>query len=172
MTNQELYDIILSKKGADKVTTAWTIRDILINTLASMFNYKNLPDELEERKEFIERFFVMNSNCCMWKLDNVNDPIFYGKLIVSIGGEANQPDAYGMGSKYIASTFNGYVKTLTPGVDCCVGYNNSLHNSDMMVITEFADMLTEMIISMKTNVLYSRNKPIFRAETDKEKLAI
>lgn len=172
MTNQELYDIILSKKGADKVTTAWSIRDVLINTLASMFNYKNLPDELEERKEFIERFFVMNSNCCMWRLDNINDPIFYDKLIVSIGGEANQPDAYGMGSKYIASTFNGYVKTLTPGVDCCVGYNNSLHNSDMMVISEFADMLTEMIISMKTNVLYSRNKPIFRAETDKEKLAI
>lgn len=172
MTNQELYEFILSKKGAEKITTAWTIKDILINTLASMFEYKNLPEELESRKEFIERFFVMNGNVCLWKLDNKQDPLFYDKLIISIGGEANLPDAYGMGSKYIASTFNGYVKTMTPGEECAVGYNNSLHISDMMIISEFADMITEMIVSMKTNVLYSRNKPVFRAENDKEKAAI
>ena len=42
----------------------------------------------------------------------------------------------------------------------------------MLLINAFADMVTEAFISLKANILYSRNKPVFKASTDKERAAI
>ena len=169
MTAQEIYEKVMAA-GNNKLIKAWTIKDILINSLADMFEYKNLPDSVKQ--EFIEQYYIINGSCPMWILDDPNAVRYKGEPIVSIGCDAEAPDAYGIGKNYIASTFSGYVKTLEDGVDCCVGRNNSLYTSDMNVIDMCADMLTEIFTSLKTNVLYSRLKPIFKVSNDTEKAAV
>ena len=169
MTNEELYQMILNQKSPEKLVKAWTIKDVLIQTLASMFTYKNLPESINE--DFIERYLIMNGSAAVWILDNPLAVRYKDELIVSIGCPAERPDAYGIGKNYIASTMDGYVKTLDE-TNCVVGWNNSLHISDMALINNFTDMLTEMFVSLKANVLYSRYKPVFKAGDDKEKRAI
>ena len=169
MTNTEIYEKILSIKGADKALKAWTLKDLCIEILGNMFTYGNLPDSIPE--EFIERFFIMNGSVAMWTLDNAADED-NGKVIVTIGGEAERPNVYGVGSSYIASTFNGYVKTLKPHDTGAIGYNNSLHTSDMPFICQVVDLMTEILTSLKTNVIYSRLKPIFKVTNDTEKQAV
>lgn len=169
MDNEELYQLILNQKNPEKLLKAWTIKDICINTLTSMFAYGGLPESMND--DFIERYFVMNGSAAAWILDDPNAPRYKGELITSIGCGAERPDCYGIGSKYIATTANGYVKTLDD-TNGAIGWNNSLHTSDMNVITQFSDMLTEMFVSLKTNVLYSRYKPVYKAANDTEKRAI
>lgn len=169
MTNEELYQIILNQKSPEKLVKAWTIKDVLIQTLASMFTYKNLPESINE--DFIERYLIMNGSAAVWILDNPLAVRYKDELIVSIGCPAERPDAYGIGKNYIASTMDGYVKTLDDSTGA-IGWNNSLHISDMALINNFTDMLTEMFVSLKANVLYSRYKPVFKASDDKEKRAI
>lgn len=170
MNIQELYETILQKKkGGDKVTFAWLIKQTVIDMLASMFTYEDLPETIPE--EFVEQYLILNGSAAGWIYDGPDED-FKDKKIVTVGGEADNPNVYGVGSRYIGNTQNGYVKTLTPGKDCAVIYNNSLHESDMLLINAFADMVTEAFISLKANILYSRNKPVFKASTDKERAAI
>lgn len=170
MNFQELYDNILArKKGGDKISFAWLVKQTAIDMLSSMFTYEDLPDSIPE--EFIEQFLIVNGSIAGWICDDPDDD-FAGKEIITIGGEAERPNVYGVGSRYIGSTQNGYVKTLTPGKDCAVIYNNSLHVSDMLLVNTFADLVTEAFTSLKTNILYSRNKPVFKASKDQEKAAI
>lgn len=169
MTNSEIYEMILNQKNPVKLVSAWTLKDICINILASMFSYKGLPDSMPE--EYAERFFIINGSVAGWRLDDPNAVRYKDEVIASIGCVADQPDAYGIGKKYIASTFSGYVKELDDS-NGCIGWNNSNHTSDMPLISLFVDMLTEMFTSLKTNVIYSRLKPVFKASNDTEKRAI
>lgn len=169
-TNQEIYDYLILKCG-DKVIKAWSLRDVCININATMFAYKNLPDSIPQ--EFIERFLVMSDPVIFWKLDDPDAYRYKNELIVSAGDYAGRPDAYGLGERVIANTLSGYVKSdLTPGVDCVVMHNNSIYTSDMPVIAQAVDLLTEALTSFNTNIIYSRLKPVFKATTDKEKSAI
>ena len=170
MNIQELYDNILSrKKGGEKVSFAWLVKQTAIDMLVTMMAYDGLPDSIPE--EFIEQFIIVNGNIGGWIYDGPDED-FKDKKIISVGGEAERPNVYGIGSKYIGVTQNGYTKTLTPGKDVAVIYNNSLHTSDMPIINAFADMVTEAFTSLKTNILYSRNKPVFKASKDQERAAI
>lgn len=169
MTNSEIYEKILSIKGSDKALKAWTLKDLCILILGNMFTYTGLPDSISE--EFIERFLILNGSAAFWKLDNPADEL-NGELIVSIGGEAERPNVYGVGTSYIASTFNGYVKTLKPHDNGVIGYNNSLHTSDIPFINQIVELMTEILTSLKTNVIYSRLKPIFKVTNDTEKQAV
>ena len=169
LSNEELFNLIINQKSPNKLLKAWTIKDLFINTLASMFTYTGLPDSVPQ--EFIERFFIMNGSVAMWRLDDANDEDFQ-QLIVSIGCDVERPNVYGVGRNYIASTLNGYVKKLKPGIEAAIGRNNSLYNSDMLFISQCTDLLTEMFTSLKTNILYSRLKPIFKVSSDKERAAV
>ena len=170
MNFQALYDSILQrKKGGDKLSFAWIAKQTCIDVLSSMFTYDGLPDTIPE--EFAEQYLIINGSESGWTYDGPDEE-FKDKSIVTIGGEAEQPNVYGIGKKYIGATQNGYVKTLTPGVDCAVIYNNSLHESDMGIINAFVDLITEAFVSLKTNILYSRYKPVFKANKDIERAAI
>ena len=169
-TNADIYEYLILKCG-NKVVKAWALRDVCLNINATMFSYKNLPDSIPQ--EFIERFLIMNDPVVFWKLDDKNAVRYSGELIVSPGDYADRPDCYGLGSHVIASTLSGYVKeNLEPGKDCVVMHNNSVYTSDMAIISQAVDMITEMLTSLKTNIIYSRLKPVFKATTDKEKSAI
>ena len=169
MTNQKLYDFILGKFYPEKISFAWTLKDTFINMLASMFTYEGLPESI--KPEFVERFLIMNGSVAGWRYDGP-DADYADKLIVSIGGDANEPDVYGIGTHYIAATQNGYTKSLKRDEDGVIIYNNSCYMPDMQIINAFVDELTEMFVSLRTNILYTRNKPVFKAATDKERRAI
>ena len=51
MNVEKLYNIIV-QNGGDKLSLAWTIKQICINILASMFTYDGLPESIPE--EFVE----------------------------------------------------------------------------------------------------------------------
>ena len=144
------------QNGGDKLGFAWTLKQTCINILASMFTYDGLPESIPE--EFVETFLIMNGSIPGWIYDGP-DADYKDKPIVSIGGQADAPNVYGIGRNYIAATQNGYTKRLAPGEDCVIIYNNSLKTSDMDIINAFVDMLTEEFVSLKANLLYSRNKP-------------
>ena len=169
-SNADIYDMIVLRYG-DKVLKAWSLKDVLINYLAPMFKYEELPESIPE--EFIERFHILNGDIAAWKLDDPNAFRYKDELIVSCCGYADKPDAYGIGERVIATTLSGYVKDdLKEGESCVVIHNNSLYTSDMAIICYFTDMLTEMFTSLKTNVIYSRLKPIFKVSDDKEAAAV
>lgn len=169
-SNADIYDMIVLKYG-DKVLKAWSLKDVLINYLAPMFAYGELPDSIPE--EFIERFHILNGDIAAWKLDDPNAFRYKDELIVSCCGYADKPDAYGIGARVIATTLSGYVKEdLKEGENCVVIHNNSLYTSDMPVICYFTDMFTEMLTSLKTNIIYSRLKPVFKVSDEKERAAV
>lgn len=171
MTTNELLEYIITrrKKGADKIIVSEILRDIAINTIASMFSYKNLPDSC--LPEFAEQFLIMDGFTALWKYDG-DDAEFKDKYIFSPGSYAERPNVYGIGHKFIANTLNGYVKTLTPGVDCVICKNNSLYMPDMPLIMSAVNLLTEGFTSLKTNIIYSRLKPVFKVNDDKTKAAV
>ena len=158
-------------KYGDKVLKAWSLKDVLINYMAPMFKYEGLPESIPE--EFIERFHILNGDIAVWKLDDPNAFRYKDELIVSCCGYADKPDVYGIGERVIATTLSGYVKNdLKEGESCVVIHNNSLYTSDMPIICYFTDMFTEMLTSLKTNIIYSRLKPIFKVSDDKERAAV
>lgn len=169
MSNERLYNMILNKYGNSKVQLAWVIKDLCINILASMFTYEDLPESI--KPEFIERFLILNGSIAGWRYDGPDEK-YKDQLIVSVGGDADQPDVYGIGKRYIAATQNGYVKSIDRDIDGVVIYNNSCYTPDIDIINAFTDNLVEMFTSLKTNILYTRNKPVFKATTDKERAAI
>ena len=169
-SNADIYDMIVLKYG-DKVLKAWSLKDVLINYLAPMFKYGELPDSIPE--EFIERFHILNGDIAVWKLDDPNAFRYKDELIVSCCGYADKPDVYGIGERVIATTLSGYVKEdLKEGESCIVIHNNSLYTSDMAIICYFTDMFTEMFTSLKTNIIYSRLKPVFKVSDEKERAAV
>lgn len=169
-SNADIYDMIVLKYG-DKILKAWSLKDVLINYLAPMFKYEGLPNSIPE--EFIERFHILNGDIAVWKLDDPNAFRYKDELIVSCCGYADKPDVYGIGERVIATTLSGYVKEdLKEGESCIVIHNNSLYTSDMTIICYFTDMFTEMFTSLKTNIIYSRLKPVFKVTDDKEAAAV
>ena len=169
-SNADIYDMLVLKYG-DKVLKAWSLKDVLINFLAPMFKYEELPDSIPE--EFIERFHILNGDIAVWKLDDPNAFRYKDELIVSCCGYADKPDAYGIGERVIATTLSGYAKNdLKEGESCVVIHNNSLYTSDMAIICYFTDMFTEMFTSLKTNIIYSRLKPVFKVSDEKERAAV
>lgn len=169
-SNADIYDMVVLKYG-DKILKAWSLKDVLINYMAPMFKYEELPDSIPE--EFIERFHILNGDIAVWKLDDPNAFRYKDELIVSCCGYADKPDAYGIGARVIATTLSGYVKEdLKEGESCVVIHNNSLYTSDMPIICYFTDMFTEMLTSLKTNIIYSRLKPVFKVSDEKERAAV
>ena len=146
MTNEKLYNVILSKFRPEKVSFAWTIKDLCIDILASMFQYDNLPDSI--KPAFIERYLILNGSIGGYTYTGRGK--YSGDQIVSVGCEAEQPDVYGVGEKYIATTENGFVTTFTPDIDGAVIYNNRNRTPDIDIINLFTDFLCEEFVSLKT----------------------
>lgn len=169
LTNEQIY-AALELRADGKLVKAWNLKDIMINILSCMFKYEDLPDSIPQ--EFVERFHILNGDVAIWRLDDTLAVRYKDELIASVCGYAGAPDVYGLGERIIANTLSGYTKELIPGEDCVVIHNNSIYTSDMLIISMAVDMITEMFTSLKTNIIYSRLKPVFRCTNDLEEAAI
>ena len=171
MTLFELIEKNLKKQGgAEK----WNLRQVLTRialvSINGMFKYENLPDSI--RPEYLEEFLHTDGTAVLYKEETAdNMPIaasgFYAGSTDSFG-----LDVYGLGKGVIATTLNGIERRLIPDKDCVVVWNNSAMMSDMHIINLAVDYLTELFTSLKSNIIYSRLKPIFRADDKTIKAAI
>ena len=150
-----------------------TIFDLVKENLRAMFTYKNLPESIPE--EFIEKFFIEDGMICGWILDDANklgNVDFKDKVIVSRCTLGPDPNPYGQGTKPIATTLNGYVKHFDNFDKIAVGFNNQLHKTDMDFCFLVAKTVTELLTSLDTNTINSRDKKIFKVVDDTQKAQI
>ena len=140
-----------------------TLKTNILTSLNGMFEYTGLPETI--RPEFLESYLHHEGTAVLYRQD--------GEWIAAMGDYANQPDVYGLGTEVIATTLNGIATHgLIPNKDCVVVWNNSSLTSDLPIINIAVDILTELFCSLKSNIIYSRLKPIFRADNDTIKRAI
>lgn len=173
MNTFELICRRLKKEGgADKVMTRELFRRLVFVSMNGMFKYDGLPESINT--ELFEQFLHENGTAVLWRCPEANNSGAYtGKWIASTGDYAEEPDVYGLGTTVKAVTLNGITGScLLPDKDCVVVWNNSAMMADTPVVEFAVDILTELFTSFKSNIIYSRLKPIFRADNDTIKAAV
>lgn len=168
-------------KMKEKRQKAYRIKsydEFLSNTLISMFIYRGLPDELQNRINQIEELLLYKGACAIWKLTKEvagSIPTTYlDQYIVSEVDFTDNPDVYGMGANCICTLDNGIITKFEDwrnNPDIVVIFNNSNYSPDMN-IGRFSDALAELEVSLKLNVLFARMYPIPVCNDNKSKTSI
>ena len=143
--------------------------EVFTNTLISMFTYRgdNVPEEILEYQSFIDIYSMLEGACAIWKLTpdrcpNAQGDAMEGKWIITPVDFAGSPDAYGFGADAICTVKSGVVckfENWRENPDVAIIFNNSNYSPDMN-IGRFSDMLAELEVSMKLNVLFARMYPM------------
>lgn len=150
------------------------IRDYVIdymeNYFISMFDYKNFPASLP--KEFAEKYFIYAGACATADVPaDYNSGLYAGDTVFLMAQTADVPDVYGVGSKVILTSANGY-NTVTDFDKCSFCWNNSAHTSLREFIMIASEAITNAFLALRSGVRYSKNHPIFKASSDKEVAAL
>lgn len=158
----------LNEKAQNQVRSA-SYCELLTNTLNTMMTYKLPSEKLKNIDQgFHELFLIYNGIAAMW--EHPTDGWTTSPANFSGGGL----DSYGMGRDMIVTALDGTTKTFKDwkdNPDIIVFFNNSCKAPDMNV-GRFAEMFTDVEISLKLNVLYSRLFPIPVAKDQPTKKAI
>lgn len=143
--------------------------EVFTNTLISMFTYRgdNVPEEILEYQSFIDIYSMLEGACAIWKLTsdrcpNAQGDTMEGKWIITPVDFAGAPDAYGFGANALCTVKSGVVcqfDNWRENPDVAIIFNNSNYSPDMN-IGRFSDMLAELEVSMKLNVLFARMYPM------------
>lgn len=166
----------------EKMQKAYRIKsydEIFTNVLASMFTYRGekVPEEILTREMFLNMYTVLDGAAAIVKMDDppTSNPSYYdGKYIIGNVDFGGNPDPYGIGSKAIVRTENGYIKEFDDWIsnpEVAIFFNDDTLSPDMN-IGRFSDMMAELEVSMKLNVLFSRMYPIPLATDTKAKKSI
>lgn len=107
----------MSKPKNLKVLTEKYIQRLVENFFFSMFEYKNYPGSMP--KELIERIFIYNGCIGSVKLSDAdaekyNHGLYKGASVAAPAQPADEPDFYGVGSKFILTSANGWMMTAKP----------------------------------------------------------
>lgn len=155
--------------------------EVFTNTLISMFTYRgdNVPKEILEYQSFIDIYSMLDGACAIWKLTsdrcpNAQGDAMEGKWIITPVDFAGSPDAYGFGADARCTVKSGVVcefENWRENSDVAIIFNNSNYSPDMN-IGRFSDMLAELEVSMKLNVLFARMYPMPVASSAKIQKAV
>lgn len=132
----------------------------LLNILVTMFEWKNLPETI--MPELLEKILITEGSACFGK---INGAIYTGTG--SYMGDIKNflPVQYQFENVGIGH-FEGEI-----GKECEVCWNNSLRYPDFIIL-QYANTLSEIDVSERCNVLFSRLLRIPRVKDTKEKAAI
>lgn len=144
------------KKGYD-YNTHWYN---LYNALVSMFKYEGLPETL--RPEFIEMNLIHTGSCGVCEID--------GNLYTGVGGYCGNVVNF-IPTEYQITNIGVGHKQGEIGKDFAVGWNNAATIPDLC-IEQYANILTEIDVSERCNVIYSRFLRIPKVHDNKQKKAI
>lgn len=159
---------LMSEKCQNQVRVA-AYNEQLTNTLNTMMTYKFPHPDLKNIDQGLhEIFLISNGIAALWK--HPKDGWVSSIANFSGGGS----DAYGRGKSMIVHALDGTTQTFEnwrENKDIIVFFNNSCESPDMN-IGRFSEALTDVEISLKLNVLYSRLFPIPVAKDQPTKKAI
>lgn len=132
----------------------------LYNVITSMFEYKGLPDTL--RPEFLELMLVTQGTAPIAKIN--------GELYTGVGGYCGNvvnfiPTEYQFTNVGVGD-FRG-----TIGKNIVVGWNNATTSPDLSLL-QYSSILTEIDVSERLNVIFSRFLRIPKVADNKERKAI
>lgn len=157
----------MNEKLQNQIRSA-SYSELLTNTLNTMMTYKLPSEKLKGIDQgFHELFLIYNGIAAMW--EHPKDG-----WTTSPANFSGSIDSYGMGRDMIVTALDGTTKTFKDwkdNPDIIVFFNNSCKAPDMN-IDRFAEMFTDLEISLKLNVLYSRLFPIPIAKDQPTKKAI
>lgn len=144
------------KKGMDETIHFFN----LYNTAVSMFEWKNLPDTI--RPELLEGILLTEGTAPIGKLK--------GEYYTGTGGYCGNvynfiPEEYQFVNVGVGN-FRGKV-----GKDCTVCWNNATMTPDFSLM-QFASILTEVDVSERINLLFTRFLRIPKVKDNKEKKAV
>lgn len=168
----------LRKLPFTKIALQEYIIDIMENFFYSMFDYKNFPDSMP--KEMAERYLIWCGICGADKVpEDVNKGMYSGTSVflnasvagASTGGTTKALDVYGLGTSVILTGANGYnvEKNIN---DAAVGWNNSGHTSLRKFIVLSSEAIAKALTTLRSDIAYAKNHPIYKARDDKEKAAL
>lgn len=157
----------ISEKAQNQIRAA-AYNEMLANTLNTMMTYKLPSEQLKNIDQgFHELFLLINGMAAMW--EHPTDG-----WISSLANFTGAVDAYGMSHDLIVRALDGTTKTFNnwkENPNVIVFFNNSCKAPDMN-IGRFSAALTDVEISLKLNVLYSRLFPIPVAKDQPTKKAL
>ena len=155
--------------------------EVLTDTLVSMFTYsgENVPEEILENQSFIDIYTILGGVAAIWKLTpdkcpNSQNDAMEGKWVITPAEFAGSPDTYGFGRDLICTIKSGCTYQFDnwrENPEVAVIFNNLNYSPDMN-IGRFSDMLAELEVSMKLNVLFARMYPMPVAASTKIQKAI
>lgn len=144
------------KKSYD-ATTHW---QYLMISLLSMFDWKGLPETI--RPDLLETLLITQGTAGVTEIG--------GELYTGTGGYSGDYKNF-MPAEYLVVNPGIGDKTFTVGSGGVVAWNNSLRIPDIQLM-QYASILTEIDVSERCNVLYSRLLPIPRVHDTTEQTAI
>ncbi len=124
----------------------------------SMFEYQNLPDSIPAR--YFEKYLQENGQCCVCSVD--------GTLYALIGSPGGELDAYYQPTTYVVSNpYLKFSKDLTIDKDCVLCRNDNEMMGLTPLISRYAGMLTENLITMRRSDIMMRTMYFISAPDDK-----
>ena len=133
----------------------------LLELSISMFEWKNLPDSVDER--FLE-FTLFSDGFSVFFKDEVLD---YLSLQAAIGGEL---DVYRIPIKRRAYATNGYQRELN-NKDSVLIYNNMIHTNSMLQVLEYSKKLYNLDQAIMINA-NAQKTPILITCDEKQRLSL
>lgn len=136
------------------------INALMLNRL-TMFEYKNLPETIPDW--LIETILSTEGTVGVCRMED-------GKLYTGSGGFCGEIRNFLPVEYQITNVGIGHKQGLI-GEEFAVGYNNSTLSPDLLLM-QTASILTEIDVSERCNVLFSRLLRIPKVSDEKEKMAI
>ena len=135
--------------------------DRLTELAISMFEWKNLPETIDER--YLELSLFYTGSAIFFK----DDALGFLALRMTTGGKLN---VYGIPIKRVAYANNGYQKNLTES-DSVIIWNNYLHTNSWQNIRQFSERLYNLDRTIDINV-NAQKTPIIVQGTEKQRLSL
>lgn len=171
MTNgNNLYSRMKEKQ--QKYIKDLNFYDVLLQSILPMIEYKNFPESVNTK--FLERYRITEGAVALFRYEKATDDVMTNEIVcgsVSFGG---LPYPNGLGRIAIVTTDNGYVNRFENWLDnpdVAIIFLNSNYSPDLNVGI-FSDLLSELITSIKCNILNSRYTNIPVVEDSKQKTAV
>lgn len=132
-----------------------------IEILSSMFQYSGLPFPYE----YMEQCLIREGMCGIGRCDD-------GEIIVGTIANTGNIGTYGLGTEGIVTSWNGTKQAQgVIGENIVRVFNNNTHTPDLY-LSWFADMFSQVDLSIYYNVQYARYNPFILVEDNTTKNAI
>lgn len=133
----------------------------LCDFVANMFEYENIPQGFDTR--IFELYFLFTGSSAVWKSLNNNYQVGFFTYSGKLDSNFN-PLCVNI---YTASDTNKTKARVNS--NCVIGWNNSMRTSDIEMISEFCELLTETHTSIKAITKGSRLNKMFKCGDDNVK---